>query len=64
MTKKFGTKRDTSNLAAYSLQAGMNLKTLEMLAKKVGEPFTPEEMTQIKEVRRTLRKQYSRAVWF
>ena len=63
-TEKFGGKRSMSDMAAYSLQAGMNLKQLQSLAKKVGAEINKEELTQIREVRQILKSQRSAALGF
>lgn len=55
--KPFGIKRNPSDIAAFSLQSGMTLKKLQEFAKKAGAPIEKAEMSQIKEVRRTLKRQ-------
>jgi hypothetical protein len=56
---KYGT-RSVSDLAAHSLQAGMGMKELARFARTVGKPLDKEELRQIGEVRRELRKQLYR----
>jgi hypothetical protein len=60
--KSFGTKRNPSDMAAFSLQAKMTLKELQTLARNVGQPINRDELSQIREVRRNLKKQQSFAL--
>ena len=56
-SKRFGGKRCASDMAAFSLQAKMTLKELQALARNVGQPINTVELSQIREVRRTLKNQ-------
>ena len=65
MTTKWTDKpKNLSDVAAHSLQAGMSLKRLQEFAKTIGVPINRDELSQIREVRRNLRNQKSRAVGF
>jgi hypothetical protein len=55
--KSFGIKRSPEDIAAFSLQSGMTLKKLEAFAQRAGAPIEKLEMSQIREVRRTLKRQ-------
>jgi hypothetical protein len=59
MERKYGT-RSTSDLAAYSLQAGMTVPELQRFARTVGAPINREELTQIRTIRRSLAGQVYR----
>jgi hypothetical protein len=62
--KPFGGKRNPSDIAAFSLQSGMTLKKLQEFARKAGAPIEKAELSAIKDVRRTLKRQRSVALGF
>ena len=46
---------DTSNVAAYSLQAGMTIKQLLRLLETIGKPASDKQLVEIMQIRRQLR---------